>query len=516
MGTLTALLVPVRSAFGPLNIGLLYLLLVVALAARWGWAVGLFTSVAANLAFNFFFVPPRYHFTVAGPANVLELAVFLGVAAVTSALLGRARAGEAAARRRAQETAILYELSRLIITAPCATAILGTICERVHETFAPDACAVLLPRDGQLALVAARGEAASRTRTAYERRAADEAMATGTSVILGALGRRRPRVVGLRDRNAPVIYIPLRVGEHTVGILEVVGALRTRVVTEDELRLLGAFADIAALATDRERLLHQAADAAALKDADGLKSALLAAVSHDLRTPLASIKSSVSGLLDPGVVWDAVTRRELLSAVDEETDRLSRVVTDLLDLSRIEGGALRPRTDWYDVQELLETTIAGLTRTTTRHHLVLDVAEGTGAAPFDYVLVGQVVTNLVENAAKFAPVGTEIRVTAHRLPTFLELSVRDHGPGVPAEEREHIFEKFYRVHRTEHRTTGTGLGLAISKGVVEAHGGNIRVEDASDGGARFVVTLPVVEAAAAERPYGGRQDHPVQGEVPVR
>jgi two-component system sensor histidine kinase KdpD len=287
--------------------------------------------------------------------------------------------------------------------------------------------------------------------------------------------------------------------------LEVVGTRRARVFTTDELRLLEAFADIAALAVDRERLLREAAGAETLKATDQLKSALLAAVSHDLRTPLAAIKSSVSGLLDPTVEWDAATRRELLGAVDEETDRLTRLVANLLDLSRIEGGALRPILDWYDVRELLETATARLARTVAQH-LVLNVADDVGAVRCDYVQIHQVVANLVENAAKFAPEGTMIRVYARRLPDAVEVSVSDEGPGIPPGERDAVFAKFYRVQRAGGRVAGSGLGLAISKGLVEAHGGRIHIGAAPGGGTCVTFTLPLPPASA--EPPGGRSAPP--------
>jgi two-component system sensor histidine kinase KdpD len=491
---LTALLLPLRGELGLAVIALLYLLLVVGVAARWGWGPGLFASIVANLAFNFFFVEPLHTFTVQAPANVLALVIFLLVAALTSALLARARAGEAAARRREQETAILYEISRLIIVEPKLTPTLTTICERVRDAFNAEFCGVLLPDDGGLTLAASSGPLEAVPATGFERRAVAEALHEGRTVFLGGgRGRRRPRIVGKpggRDRPAPVAFVPLRVVDRVLGVLQVVGHLETRVFTADEMRLLEAFADVGALAVERERLLREAARAGALQEADRLKSALLSVVSHDLRTPLASIKASVSSLLQSDVQWAAETRQEFLTAIDEETDRLTRLVSNLLDLSRIEGGALRPERDWYDVRELLETVIGRLQRTTSRHHLVLDVAPEVGAVALDYVQIGQVITNLVENAAKFAPPGSEIRVDAVRCDGAVELSVADQGPGIPPEERGRVFDKFYRIARPGERLPGTGLGLAISKGLVEAHGGSIRAEEAHGGGARFVVTLP--------------------------
>jgi two-component system, OmpR family, sensor histidine kinase KdpD len=487
----TLLLTPFRSRLGLLNVGLLYLLLVVVLSARWGWGPGLFASVVANLAFNFFFVPPLHHFTVEAPSNILALLIFLGVASLTSALLTRARAGEAAARRREQETVILYELSRLIITNPDAAMTLRTILQRVRETFGVVYCAVLLPGENGLQPSTWEGPPDAVPATGYERSAAAEAFAGGRTVTLGSgAGRRRPRIVGMRDRKGPVMFVPLRIGGAVVGVLEVVGRLDTRVFTADEGRLLEAFADEAALAVDRDRLVEEAARVQALQEADQLKSALMSAVSHDLRTPLTTILASVSSLLQSDVEWDAQTRDQFLVQIEQQALRLNRLVGNLLDVSRIEGGALHPDKDWYDVGEFLETAVAGLEPISDGHVIVLDVAPDAGDAPFDHVQMTQVVANLVENAIKFSPKGADIRIGAHRVGGEVVISVADQGPGIPPPERERVFEKFYRVKREGAGVRGSGLGLAICKGLVEANGGRIRVEQTPGGGARFVVTLP--------------------------
>jgi two-component system sensor histidine kinase KdpD len=491
VAALTAFLVPLREHLSALNIGFLYLLLVVLIAARWGWGPARFASVAANLSFNYFFQEPLYQLNVRDFGNVLELLVFLSVAALTSALLARARAGEAAARRREREARVLYELSRLIITETDRTAALSAICRRVRDTFGAESCDVLLREGESLTPMAWSGAAQQPLGTADERQAANRALREARPVSLGPRpGRGAPRIVGLRGRRAPVVYLPMRVGDEVIGVLRVAGRVEARSITDDEMRLLQAFADQAALAADRARLLHEAAQAEALHEASRLKSALLAAVSHDLRTPLAAIKASVSSLLQPDMHWDPDTQRELLAAVNEETDRLTRLVSDLLDLSRIEGGALRPDLDWYDVTELVETVVARMEPVARAHRLEIDVAPDTGAARLDYVQIGQVIANLIENAAKYAPAGTAIRVGARRLDGAIEVSVSDQGPGIPLSERERVFDKFYRAPHAG-RAAGTGLGLAICKGLVEAHGGRIWVEDAPTGGARFVFTLPV-------------------------
>jgi two-component system, OmpR family, sensor histidine kinase KdpD len=507
---LTAALTPLRERIGLVTVDLLYLLLVVLVASRWGWGPGIFASVAANLTSNFAFVPPLYRFTVQEPENVVALVVFLLVAALTSWLLSRARAGEAAARRRQEETAILYELSRLIIVSEDIESLLGRLCGRMQDVFALDGCAVLTPAaGGSRRVVAATHAETAGPRSAYERHAIEDALTTARPQFLGGQGgRRRPRIVGRgqHERRAPVGYVPLLASGAAVGVLEVVGDLQPRVQTAEGLRLLEAFADVAALAVERDRLLREAARVAALQETDRLKSALMSAVSHDLRTPLTAILASVSSLLQPEVEWDDATRHEFLSAIESQTLRLTRLVNNLLDLSRIEGGALRPASGRHDVHELVEGAARSLEYVLENRRLAIDIAPDAGGARCDPVQIGQVLSNLIENAAKFSPPAGEIRVSAHRHAGTVVFYVDDQGPGILAGERELVFEKFYRVRRPGERAGGSGLGLAICKGLVEANGGTIEAGDSPLGGARFTVTLPAAgDDGSAIEALGRRQ-----------
>ena len=227
-----------------------------------------------------------------------------------------------------------------------------------------------------------------------------------------------------------------------------------------------------------------------MTQSDELKSALLAAVSHDLRTPLASIKASATSLLDDSVEWDRATRQDFLEAIDEETDRLTLMVSNLLDLSRIEGGALRPQKDWYDIDELIVDVRARLAPRTRTHPLTIDVEPDLPLLRFDYVQIAQVLVNLIENAVKYTPAGTPITVAAHQVPGAIEISVHDDGPGIPREQQLRLFDKFYRAYAAT-AAPGAGIGLAISKGLVEAHGGTIWVESEPGSGTTFRFTLPL-------------------------
>lgn len=488
---LTSALLPFRSQVGLFNIGLLYLLFVVLVAARWGWAAGIIASFGAYLALDFFFVPPLHGVLFGKAGAVLELLVFLSVALIANAFLAHARASATAARRQRQEMETLYDLSQLISAEGDAPSILSAVCTRVCDTFGAEAALVLVPGADGLVAVASAGRPPSVIVSAAEQHAAQGAFSSGAPAYLSISDRRvPPRLVRISGDPVPTIFAPLRVRFEVAGLLQVVGWPEADAVSEERLRLLEAFAGEAARAVDRDRVMRQAAHAEALQETARLQSALLGAVSHDLRTPLASIKWSVTSLLEPGVPWDDAARRDFLTAIDEETDRLTAIISNVLDISRIEAGAMLPRMAWHNVRELLETTVGRLSRLLSSHHITLEAVDDLGEARFDYVQIGQALTNLIENAAKFAPRGTEIRVCARRLVDAVEITVEDEGPGIPPEERERVFEKFYRGERSTEYPTGIGLGLAICKGLVEAHGGRVAAEEAPGGGARVIVRLP--------------------------
>jgi two-component system sensor histidine kinase KdpD len=285
-------------------------------------------------------------------------------------------------------------------------------------------------------------------------------------------------------------------------VLEVTGRPGRGAFRAEDQQTLTTFVDQAALALERARLSQEVAQASALAQSDELKSALLAAVSHDLRTPLASIKASVSSLLDDSVVWDAETRRDFLVAIDEETDRLTLMVSNLLDLSRIEGGALRPRKDWYDIDELIVDVRARLAPRTKNHPLTITVEPDLPLLCFDYVQIAQVLINLIENAVKYTADGTPIAIAARRAPGAVEIAVHDDGPGIPPEHQLHLFDTFYRGNAAA-AAPGSGIGLAISKGLIEAHHGLIWVESEPGSGTTFRFTLPLPPSSpATSRPVG--------------
>ena len=311
--------------------------------------------------------------------------------------------------------------------------------------------------------------------------------------------RTRPQGAVLYGGHTHIL--PLRVGSRSIGVLELVYKARVPRDREQE-RLLETFANGAALALEQERLAAEEQVAAVARESDRLKSALLSSVSHDLRTPLAGIKAAASSLLQHDVEWSAEDRDAFAADIDHEADRLTRLVSNLLDLSRIEAGALTADKDWEDVGELVERVARRQTPLLGDHSIVREVAPGLPPIRLDAVQMEQVVTNLLENAAKYSPTGTPITVVARRVQSggnpALAIAVTDQGVGIPRAEQGRVFDKFYRVAASARGTGGTGMGLAIVKGLVEANGGRVAVASTPGEGSTFTVTLPIENELAVQ------------------
>ena len=262
-----------------------------------------------------------------------------------------------------------------------------------------------------------------------------------------------------------------------------------------ESRLLALIAKQLASVAQRTELQETTTRAEVLRRTDELKTALLNAVSHDLRSPLASIIASAGSLRQTDVPWTESERAEFVEAIEQQAQRLSRIVGNLLDLSRIEAGALNPDKQLHDIGAVIDDVIERLRVTTEGHHLTVRVADDLPPVPLDEVQIDQVLSNLMENAVKYSPPGSEIEVRVYRGEPDLVVEVLDRGPGIPTEEMGRLFTPFHRVPRAGARITGFGVGLALAKGLVEAHGGRIWVANRPDGGARFVFTLPLDSAA---------------------
>ncbi len=497
LALVTAGLIPLREVIGLLNIGLVYLIIVIGatvLAGRWA---GILASCLGFALFDFFLVPPYINFSVAELYNILALFVFLGVSALLSWLIANAREQAAEAQRRAEDVSRLYELTQAIIGTQRPEDALPAIARKISEVFAVQACWILLPGpDGRLQ-VQAQAPTEARPLNRDEQALADWVFGHGS-----AAGQGRLTTPGFRDPtpSTGTVFVPLQAGGRTLGVLGVAHPPDQQPLTMPEYTVLATFADQTAVALDRLTLLREAQRAELLDRADELKSALMSAVSHDLRTPLASIIAAVTSLLEPEMQWPEATRRDFLQGIYEEAQRLNRLVGNLLDMSRIEGGALHPEKDWYSIDEVITAVVTRLESRLARYQVTVEIAPDLPLIPLDFTEIDQVMTNVLENALKYTPLETAIRITAGRQNEAILVSVADSGPGVPPEHLARLFDKFYRVDGLT-RPQGMGLGLAISKGLIEAHGGKIMAQDLPAGGLEISFTLPIPPAAwQADRP----------------
>ena len=449
----TAVLHLLRQVLSTPIVALLYLLPVGLSTALWGLWPGIVASLCAFLAFNYFFIPPYYTLFVHQTQDVVALAVFLIVAVAISQLVGRARSALAQAQAREREATQLYELSAGLAGLRDADAIADTLAERLQEAFQALAVEVVVEGD------------AHQPAAAFGVRA-------GGSVAASKPDHR----VRLTTTRGP--FGEIRLWRSTSQL------------SPTQERLLHTFASQGALAFERARLAQSETRAKILEESDRLKSALLSSVSHELRTPLATMKAAGTSLRSGEVAWESQAREDLLAVVDEEVDHLNRLVGNLLDMSRIEAGALKPQRQWNVLAEIIGSTLTRMRRVAEHHRLELDVPDDLPLVPVDHALMEQVFTNLIGNSIKYAPPNTTVHVRAHaQADHTLLVQVSNKGPHVPEEHLEHIFDKFYRVTAAD-RVTGTGLGLSICKGIVEAHGGRIWAENLPDGFA-FNFTLPL-------------------------
>jgi two-component system sensor histidine kinase KdpD len=497
LAVLTGALLPVRETLDLLNIGLMYLIVVIGATTFAGQRAGILASVLGFLLFDFFLVPPYLTFAISELKNLFALFVFLGVSALISWLLAHAREQTRQAQQRAEDVARLYELSQAIIGAQRPDEVLPKITDKVAEVFGASVCWILLPDSQQPLAVKAHAPEGARQPTRTELGMAQWAFEHSSEVGQGNL--TPPQSVGANPRARPqpasnvTAFVPLRAANRTIGVLAVADKKNGRPFTAAERTILATFADQAAVALERFRLLREADRADMLDRADRLKSALISAVSHDLRTPLASIMASVTSLLEPDIRWDTDTQQDFLQGIYDEARRLNVLVGNLLDMSRIEGGALRPEKDWYSIAEVIEAVVQRLEQNVAGHPVNIQIQSDLPLTLLDFSEIDQVLTNLLENAVRYTPPGTPIYVDARRMDDNILVKVADAGPGVPSEHLLYLFDKFYQVN-SQQRGMAAGLGLAISKGFIEAHGGNIWAKNRSGGGFEITFTLPIVGA----------------------
>lgn len=461
------------------NIALVFLMAVLASAVTAGLWPALFTSVIGALAFNFFFLPPLYTLVIGDPESVLAFVFFLVVALIASNLTARVQRQAAAARQRARTTEDLYLFSRKLAGTGTLDDVLWASAYQIAAMLRVRVV-ILLPEDGRIAVQA--GYPPDDT--------LDEA---DIAAAHWAWEHDRPAGRGADTLpGAKRFYLPLRTGRGAIGVIGLDSDRPDALLTPEQQRLFDALADQAAIAIERVQLAADVDKAKLAAEADRLRSALLTSISHDLKTPLAGIMGAAGTLRDYGKAIPEADRSELLGTVVEESERLNRFIANLLDMTRIEAGAMEPNYALLDVGDVVGAALRRAEGITRGHAIELSLEPNLPMLRLDPVLFDQVLFNLVDNAAKYAPAGTAIGVHARAAGDIVVLDILDEGPGLPPADLERIFDSFYRVGKGDQVRAGTGLGLAICRGFVEAMGGTITAAN-RDGrqGAVFTIRMPI-------------------------
>ena len=446
MALITGLVYGLKEIVPVVSTGVVYMLAVLVVASRWGPWFGVLTAILSALAFNFFHIPPTGQFSIADGENWVALVVFVIVALVTSTLSGTAMARTAEAERGRREADLTAEMARLLLGGGSIEESLRTVAQRIAEAYELPSVSV------ELAWV---------------------------------------------DSDPRRRAVPLIVDGNRIGTVLVPMAIDPAVFDALQDRVVPALETLVGAARRRDELEAQVIETKALRRSNVVKTTLLRTVSHDLRSPLTAITAAAGGLASPNL--DDDQRRELTSVISDESARLSRLVDNLLDLSRLQAGSADPRTDWCSVEELVQGAIESVGAPPGGFDVELD--PNLPLIEADAAQLERALANVLENASHFA--GSEPVVIRGRLAGRLAiLRVTDHGPGVPGDELERIFEPFYRSR--DRAGAGTGLGLAIARGFLEANGGRIRAESLPGQGTSFVIHLPVPANAPTPTPSAER------------
>jgi two-component system sensor histidine kinase KdpD len=458
------------------NLVMLYLLAVMIVALRCSRGAAILASVLSVAAFDYFCVPPYFTFTVEDTQYLFTFGVMLAVALVISTQTARIRQQASHAKEREAQARALYRVSGSL-SGETRVFDLARAAASVTEEVLSSHVVIFLPEEGTLSFRRRTSDQlpVPSAEASIARRAFEEGHATGRGV----------------DARSPALamYVPLRGARETVGVMAVIPGSAKDASLAEQRPLIDALAGQIALAIERN-LSRSAAEAARMEvQTEQMRSSLLSAVSHDLRTPRASITGAASTLRSQEDRLSAETRRELLDSISEEAERLSRLVSNLLDMTRLESGGVELRRDFYPLEEIVGSALARMESQLDGRPVVTRLPADLPVIHADDVLLGQAILNLLENAIKYTPPGSAIDIAAQQEGAQVLLTVRDHGPGFQAEEQERIFEKFYRGKSKAAR--GAGLGLAICRAIIDAHGGRIEAANHPEGGALFRIHLPL-------------------------
>ena len=476
-----------RPVIGLESVDLVFLTAVVVIAVRFGLWASLLAVILSSLSYNYFFLPPLYTFTIADPTNVAALFFFALVAVLVSNLAARARAQTLAAQTRARTTEALYTFSRKLASCVTIDDVLWATVYQIASMLKVRVV-LLLEQGGPLSVHA--GYPPEDMLDDADLAAARWAFDNGK-----AAGRGADTLPGARR-----FFQPLRTGRGAIGVVGLDRDESGPLLTPDQARLFDALADQSALAIERVRLVEDVDRAKLAAETDRLRQALLTSISHDLKTPLAAILGAGTSLRDLGEGLTRDDKAEFVGTIIEESERLNRFIANLLDMTRLESGAIAPRMEPQDVGEVVGAALGRASGILAAHHVEVDIEPGLPMPRLDAVLFEQVLFNLLDNAAKYSAAGSIVRIACRRTGANVEITIGDEGIGIPRGDAERIFDKFYRARQSDSVRAGTGLGLAISRGFIEAMGGTIAADNRPDGkGAIFTLTVPAADTATTLR-----------------
>ena len=461
------------------TIALMLLIAVQIVAIAYGLWPALAACIISALGYNFLFIPPLYTFTVADPENLAALFFFTVAALITSNLTSRLRAQALIAQSRARTTEDLYRFSSKLAGVVALDGLLWATAYQI----------AMMLKLRVVILLPVGKTAAVRAGYPPEDNLSEDDLAAANLVLQH--GREAGRGSGILP-NAKRLFLPLRTGRGVVGVVGLDSDRSGPLLDPEQRRLYEALADQTALALERINLAEDVERVRIEAETEKFRSALLTSISHDLRTPLASILGSATSLKGYRANLDETAQQQLIDTIEEEAQRLNRFISDLLDMTRLEAGAIALRMELIDIADIAGSALRRAGTILAGHKLATDLSPGLPMLRLDPVLFEQVLFNLLDNAAKYAPPGTTISLLASHTNSSITVRVLDEGEGILPAELERVFDKFYRIRAGDRQRAGTGLGLAICRGFVEAMGGTIFAANRNDrSGAAFIIELPI-------------------------
>jgi len=467
------------------DLAMVYVLGSMLTATRAGKVPSCFAALLNVLAFDFFFVPPRYTFAVSSPSYLVTFAVMFTVALVISRLTIKVRDQANAARQRERRTAALYSLSRKLVHERGIDHLCAIAIKHISEVFSSHVVVLVPDERGTLTIPV----------TGLFTFALDQ---KEMSVAQWTFNHRQRAGLGTDTLSgAKALYLPLVAATKTVGVIGVMPAHSGGFFDQEQVHVLESFANQIAMAIDRAMISREAEQALLKAETETLRNTLLSSVSHDLRTPLAAITGAASTLLQKDVAFETSERQELLMTIYEEAEHLNHIIRNVLDMTRLEAGAITVKKEWQTFEEIVGAVLNRLAERLKERPLKTTLPEDLPLVSFDPLLIEQVLMNLLDNAIKYTPQGTPIELSASVKDGEIVVEVKDRGPGIPANEEEKIFDKFVRGSATG---GGIGLGLTICRAIIAAHGGRIWAENRPGGGSIFRFTLPLGQPPPMPQP----------------